>query len=284
MQGAADDVSARLIGDFPGSRVAVTSFKDVGDPYVYRVDADFTSSSAAVGSTYAGMTAGDGGDTPEAQLTAMLNAANGSGLSYHSGTDRIFIIATDADYHTYVDIATLKTTFEANHIIPIFAVTSGQVGIYEKSHGAAGHRRGRHHLEQQQRFCRCHPLRPCRSRLRGHGGGGSGDDTILGGDGFYDAIFGLGGADSLYGLGGDDVLDGGAGDDHLYGGTGADRVVGGVGKGFRRWRDRRSTRSRATKAMTVCKVTRSATPDPESSRTQREPFFPIFPAPSKAPV
>ena len=71
--------------------------------------------------------------------------------------------------------------------------------------------------------------------------GGSGDDTLIGGDydgWLYDYLQGGAGNDTLYGRAGDDHLDGGLGDDRLfgeigadwlYGGAGADRLDGGVG-------------------------------------------------------
>jgi len=67
--------------------------------------------------------------------------------------------------------------------------------------------------------------------------GGSGDDELLGGDG-WDIIAGGGGDDTLrgqydddwlYGEGGDDNLNGGVGNDHLYGGTGFDELHGSYG-------------------------------------------------------
>lgn len=58
--------------------------------------------------------------------------------------------------------------------------------------------------------------------------GGSGADTLSGGDG-NDNLSGGAGADTLYGDDGNDKLSGGSGDDTLLGGTGNDTLVGGSG-------------------------------------------------------
>jgi Ca2+-binding RTX toxin-like protein len=55
--------------------------------------------------------------------------------------------------------------------------------------------------------------------------GGSGDDTLMGGD-FNDTITGSGGNDQIFGGGGDDRLTGSAGSDILVGGNGRDREYG----------------------------------------------------------
>ena len=58
--------------------------------------------------------------------------------------------------------------------------------------------------------------------------GGSGNDTLHGGEG-ADALGGDGENDTLYGGAGSDLLAGGAGNDTLYGNPGADILVGGFG-------------------------------------------------------
>ena len=57
---------------------------------------------------------------------------------------------------------------------------------------------------------------------------GTGNDTLLGGDG-AESFFGTTGQDSLLGGGGDDTLSGGNSDDTLIGGSGADSLSGDAG-------------------------------------------------------
>jgi Ca2+-binding RTX toxin-like protein len=66
------------------------------------------------------------------------------------------------------------------------------------------------------------------STLGVNGGGGQGNDTLMGGPG-NDTLAGGQGNDSLFGGPGDDILRGGAGNDTLAGGQGADQLIGGAG-------------------------------------------------------
>ena len=60
------------------------------------------------------------------------------------------------------------------------------------------------------------------------GGGGTGDDNLLGTEG-DDRLYGHDGDDTINGLGGNDLIEGGDGDDTLTDGQGDDLVVGGAG-------------------------------------------------------
>ncbi|MCK7616264.1 hypothetical protein [Roseibium sediminicola] len=229
MQSSVDDIASRLLEDYSGSRFAVTSFKDTGDPYVYQVEADFTNSPSALASTYAGLEAAGGGDFPEAQLTAMVNAAIGAGLSYQTSSSRLFVIATDASYHPYQDITALAATFEANNIIPVFAVTSGQVSTYQGLVDQLGTGVVVTITSNSSDFADSIRYALAEINCEVTAVGDSADNTIAGTDGFMDAIYGLGGNDVLSGLGGDDTLDGGSGADSLSGDVGNDHVIGGSG-------------------------------------------------------
>jgi len=68
--------------------------------------------------------------------------------------------------------------------------------------------------------------------------GGTGDDTVTGGNG-SDKIVGQGGNDTLRGGAGDDELLGSAGDDTLEGGAGADKLIGQSGADLTEYRDPR---------------------------------------------
>jgi Ca2+-binding RTX toxin-like protein len=70
--------------------------------------------------------------------------------------------------------------------------------------------------------------------VRSNGGddtivGGSGRDSLIGGDG-DDIISGGGGNDTIYGGNGNDIINGNSGNDRIYGGAGNDTLIGGPGR------------------------------------------------------
>lgn len=232
MQEIVDDVGFAIRNEFNGSRFAVTSFKDESDDYTYRVEADFTQVPASIASTYSTLVASGGGDSPEAQLTALAEAAAGAGLSYRSDVTKLFILSTDAGYHTYEDIPTLKSTFEANDIIPVFTVTSGYVSTYEDLVNQLGRGVVVQISYDSEDFL--DGIRFAIANLAGEvtDAGDTYNNTLIGIDGFEDAIYGLGGNDTISGGSGQDLLDGGADDDYLMGGDDEDHLIGGTGDDY----------------------------------------------------
>ncbi len=228
MRAAVDDIAAVIQNAYANSRFAVTSFRDTGDSYVYRVEADFTQSTSSLVSTYNSMNATGGGDTPEAQLTALLQASTDSSLSYQSGSTRIFILATDAGYHNYESTASIAALMASNDIIPIFAVASGEVSTYQNLANELG--TGVVVTIESDSADFADSIRYALASIDAEvtEAGTSSSDTLAGGD-TADGIYGLGGDDTISGNGGDDLLDGGSGNDSLLGGDDNDQLLGGSG-------------------------------------------------------
>nr|WP_321444174.1 M10 family metallopeptidase C-terminal domain-containing protein [uncultured Cohaesibacter sp.] len=228
MRSAVDDIAATIQNAYANSRFAITSFRDTGDSYVYRVEADFTQSTSSLVSTYNSMTASGGGDTLEAQLTALLEASTDSALSYQSGSTRIFILATDAGYHDYENISSIASLMASNDIIPIFAVASGEVSTYQNLANELG--TGVVVTIESDSTDFADSIRYALASIDGEvtEAGTSSSDTLAGGE-TADGIYGLGGDDSIAGNGGDDLLDGGSGNDSLLGGDDNDQLLGGSG-------------------------------------------------------
>jgi len=75
----------------------VGEYKDVGDVYRYRLNQDITTSQAAAQAGINLWAASGGGDTPEAQLSALKDVADGA--SWRAGSERIVVWFGDATGH-----------------------------------------------------------------------------------------------------------------------------------------------------------------------------------------
>lgn len=75
----------------------VGEYKDVGDPFVYRLNQDITTVTAEVQTGINAWVASGGGDTPEGQLYALYQLANTT--SWRPGSTRILIWFGDATGH-----------------------------------------------------------------------------------------------------------------------------------------------------------------------------------------
>ena len=75
----------------------VGEYKDVGDPFVYRLNQDITNDTAAVQTGINAWVASGGGDFPEGQLYALYQVANTT--SWRPGSTRILIWFGDAPGH-----------------------------------------------------------------------------------------------------------------------------------------------------------------------------------------
>lgn len=142
-------VAAALSSIQADNRFGLASFIDKGE-YVYRTDLAMTSNQTSLVNALNALTIGSGGDTPEAQIEALMQAAiRQTELGFRSGSFRTAIIMTDADYHKagdtayvandgdsiletedYPIVSLLKAKLLASGIIPIFAVTSGNETYY----------------------------------------------------------------------------------------------------------------------------------------------------------
>jgi hypothetical protein len=109
IQAAAISITTNIFAHFPEARIAVRDFKDnpihSGDPYLDRVDTEFTTNAAAIQSAVNTLSAGGGGDTPEAQYTALIDTLTGTDVGgwRTNPTPRVIIIATDAPGHDPVE-------------------------------------------------------------------------------------------------------------------------------------------------------------------------------------
>ena len=75
----------------------VGEYRDVGDPFVYRLNQDITTDTAAVQTGINAWVASGGGDWPEAELYALYQVANT--ISWRPGSTRILIWFGDAEGH-----------------------------------------------------------------------------------------------------------------------------------------------------------------------------------------
>jgi hypothetical protein len=108
---AASDLFDTVIATSPAAQFAVTGFRDFpiapfGDPgdWVYRLIQPMDPDKADWLAGVAGLTAGGGGDTPEAQFNAIVAAAGPGdtdcGWRDVAGVQRVLVVATDASFHT----------------------------------------------------------------------------------------------------------------------------------------------------------------------------------------
>ncbi len=86
--------STALLGDV---RWAVGEYKDISDPYAYKVNTAFTSNQSAVQAGINSWSASGGGDTPEANLFGLQNAANDSG--WRTAAGKVLVWFGDARGH-----------------------------------------------------------------------------------------------------------------------------------------------------------------------------------------
>ncbi|MFN9622281.1 MAG: choice-of-anchor L domain-containing protein, partial [Cyanobacteriota bacterium] len=152
----------------PNTPIGISSFVDKpvspfggGLDYVYRTDQSLTTDSATLQSIYDGLSILYGDDSPEAQLEALLQVASRpSEIGFRAGTKRVVVLFTDASYHVAGDGAAVGITTPNNldaildgtpagtgedypgvaqlgqklidaNILPIFAVTTDQVNVYQ---------------------------------------------------------------------------------------------------------------------------------------------------------
>jgi VCBS repeat-containing protein len=129
-------------------------FGNAGD-YVYETNLAVSGDKAAIQAALDSLTIGSGGDTPEAQLEALLQVAvRATGeVGFREGAQRIVVLSTDAlphlagDYTTgangandgdavvgdedYPSIAQLKAALEEANITPVFSVTADVLTSYQ---------------------------------------------------------------------------------------------------------------------------------------------------------
>ncbi len=128
---------------------------DEGD-YVYQNHIGLTTDVAAVQSQIDDATAKWGYDGDEAQIEALMHSALDPTVGWRDGALKVAVVCTDAPFHEagdaaaggypewpdndgdgvievedYPSIAQVKAALEAENVVPIFAVTSGNIAEYQ---------------------------------------------------------------------------------------------------------------------------------------------------------
>lgn len=121
----------QLQAAIPNVGLAVVDYRDFGDAWTVKVNQVVTTNLALAKSAVAPMSAGGGGDTPEAAIAAMQYTLTGQantgiaahsnsvpgtfgGVDFRSGSVPVVVNITDADWHSpsgNATMATLKTAF-----------------------------------------------------------------------------------------------------------------------------------------------------------------------------
>ena len=240
LQSLANPLVDTLLEENSDTFFGVASFIDqplepFGAPgdFIYRTNLPITDSESSVIATINSLSTGDGGDDPEAQLTALLEVATRTEeLGYRDDSTRYVFLSTDASFQQgadYPNIAQVKTALEDNNVVPIFLVTSDVTGVYQGLANSLG--RGEVVTLTNNSSNVTDAVRLAFAEIEGEvtALGTDGDDNLTG-DATDEGIFGGLGDDTIDGLGGDDILDGGAGDDELNGSAGDDELNGGTGE------------------------------------------------------
>lgn len=105
LNAAASGIFDAITAVAPDSQFAVAGFRDYGDAWVYRLLSAMNPAKAAWLGGVGALTAGGGGDTPEAQYDAIVSAASGSpfgpacGWRADPNVTRVLVVTTDAPFH-----------------------------------------------------------------------------------------------------------------------------------------------------------------------------------------
>lgn len=138
--------TAQELGDMVvslGGRVALTEYRDAGDPFVAEVRSPLTTDIASYRTALDGLFASGGGDTPEALLTALMRTFDG--LSWKDGATKAAVVLTDASYHdpdraegwTLSDVVARSLEIDPVNVYPV--VPSFLAGTYGPlAEGTAG--------------------------------------------------------------------------------------------------------------------------------------------------
>ncbi|MEM0987150.1 MAG: hypothetical protein AAGJ32_12965 [Pseudomonadota bacterium] len=268
---SAPSIAAQLLSLDPNAQFAIASYSDVpeapfgteGD-YVYRPDLALTDSAIAFQSALSQLEVASGGDLPEAQIPALIHAANGAGLGLRENSRKIILVVTDAEPHTaetygltddaaileFLDATAVSGGFPSdfpinhdmsdpflgilcdilniNNATPIFAVTE----VAEENYDAIVDEIGKGVVaplsDNSDNLSDALSFAIANIVNNVTTTGESGTDAI-GGATADDSLFGLDGDDTVSGGAGDDFVDGGSGDDTVNGGPGDDLIRGGTG-------------------------------------------------------
>lgn len=262
----ADDLIAAISGLATTVRLGLASFIDkptspfgASTDHEYRTQQALTNDFSIWKAAVDALTIGNGNDTPEAQMSGLMQVALRSAEVGWSGEAlKVVVLTTDAPPHLagdfttpgpndgdgvtdgpgddgtgedYPSIAQVKDALIKGGIVPVFAVTTDQISAYEAIVSELG-------------FGVVVSLSSDSSDIIDaiESGIGSATNTIIEnvrGTDFKDVIlgnavdnmiFGKQGNDTIRGADGKDQLFGNVGNDKLFGGKGNDLLEGGVGK------------------------------------------------------
>lgn len=82
----------------PSAQFAVASYRDVGEPGLFTVKQQLTANTTDVQNAVNGLSAGGGGDTPEAWINALYEVSTGA-ITNRPGSSRIVVLVGDASSH-----------------------------------------------------------------------------------------------------------------------------------------------------------------------------------------
>jgi uncharacterized repeat protein (TIGR01451 family) len=121
------NVMATVIGAQPTAQFGVGEYKDVGDVFVYRLNQAITANQTAVNTGMNQWFASGGGDTPECQLSALLQLATSPLTGFRIGSSRIVVWFGDAVGHDPCNGATEATATAALQLagIRVIAISTG---------------------------------------------------------------------------------------------------------------------------------------------------------------
>jgi Ca2+-binding RTX toxin-like protein len=244
----------------PDAMFGVSSFRDkplgffggVGD-YVYQADVALTTNAAALTGAYNAMVATGGSDGPESQIESLMHLAlNTAEVGFRPDAARFVVLFTDAPFHVggdgvaagvstsgnngdavidlledYPVITQLKAALEAANIIPVFAVTIDVLAIYQDLVAALGRGTVTAITANSADVVAAVSagMAAATTTYIEDVVGGSGNDTLIGGN-IANSIYGGAGNDTLTGNGGNDKITGGDGvDTAKYSGNHADYSV-----------------------------------------------------------
>lgn len=241
------------LGSF--SDIPVTPFGSTGD-VTFAINSPLSASSTTFTRAVSSLSIKSGGDTPEAQLSALLmTARNASTIGFRSDSARVVVLTTDAPYHLagdgvsggittvnngdgvadgspagtgedYPTVGQLRTALLAANIIPVFAVTSDVVSTYQSLVTSLGFGTVVTLSSDSSNIITAiqTALTTTTSTIVESAVSGSGNDTIIGNES-ANALSGGAGNDTISGDVGNDTLTGSGGNDTLNGGTGIDVAV-----------------------------------------------------------
>ncbi|HEV2782595.1 MAG TPA: Calx-beta domain-containing protein [Actinophytocola sp.] len=112
VQNNAGAVTGAVLAAQPTAQFGVSSYRDEGDSYLFRVEQDITADTAAVQAGIDQWAANEGGDLPESAINALFELASGA-VNFRTGGTKIVAWFGDAPSHNPSNGRTLAQTIDA---------------------------------------------------------------------------------------------------------------------------------------------------------------------------